>query len=148
MKLHSKSAFRCCWNWILFKLSNYFRESGLSIHISPLRRNSHLWASSSSHSIKYFLALTVFSTISGFAFLVFWMYKVCHHEAQEKPAKSFTEIIFSAMALKEEEAFVFIGLINLHLELFREVVFYVFHHIQKLFDLQWNYVHSRANFAL
>ena len=76
------------------------------------------------------------------------MYKICTHEAQEKPTKSFTEIIYSATALKEELGFVFISLISLHLELFREVVFYVFHHMQKPFELQWDYIHGRANFAL
>lgn len=146
--LHSKSAFRCCWNWNLCKLSNYFRESGLSIHTSPLRWNSHLWASSSSLSVKHLLAHTVFSVVHGFAIVGFHMYKVCPREAQEKPTKSFTEIIYSATAWKEELGFVFVSLINLHLELFREVVFYVFHHMQKPFELQWHYVHNRANFAL
>lgn len=126
MKLHCKSAFRCCWNWSLFKLSNYFRESGLSIHVLPLSWNSYLWASSSSVSVKYLLVHVVFSTIPGFAFVVFSMYKVYPCEAQEKPSNSFTEIIFSAMALKVEEGFVFISLMNLHLVLFREVVFMFF----------------------
>lgn len=146
MKLHSKSAFRCCWSWNSFKLSYCFRESGLWIHISPLGWNSHLWALPSGLSVKYLLAHTVFSTIPGFAFVVFCMYKVCPCEAQEKPTKSFTEITFP-VAVKEEEGFVFISLINLHLELFREVVFYVFHHVQKPFDFQWNYVHNRESFA-
>lgn len=76
------------------------------------------------------------------------MHKVWPREAQEKPTKGFTEIIYSVAALKEELGFVFVSLINLHLELFREVFFYVFHHMQMSFELQWHYVHNRANFAL
>lgn len=56
-------------------------------------------------------------------FFVFPVHKLCPREAQEKPTKGFTEIIYSVAALKEELGFVFVSLINLHLELFREVVF-------------------------
>lgn len=76
------------------------------------------------------------------------MYKIHTHEAQETPTKSFTEIIYSARALKKELGFVFISLISFHLGLFREVFFYVFCHMQKPIELQCNYVHGRANFAL
>lgn len=63
------------------------------------------------------------------------MYKIHTHEALEKPTKSFTEIIYSATALKKELGFVFISLISLRLEPFREVVFYVFRHMQKPIEL-------------
>lgn len=76
------------------------------------------------------------------------MDNICTHEAQEKSGRSFTEIIYSAIALKKELGLVFVTIISLHLELFREMVSYVFHHVQNPIELQWNYLHGTASFAL